>query len=212
MEQYDDLQLEFDLPLDEVEEDAGERAISMEEARKISEAARVHWEGTDKTVPGWYKEYLELREKGWPWRVAGYIAWASSPRIGRWPETLKDLAETVLGLRSPRVIYTWRRKHPAIDSVVSLMQGSKILMERRRDAFEALAAVATQEDYKSFNHLRLMLEMLGDYVPKSKLEVGRSGAGDELDQLSDEELRKMRGTNLTPNPFPKREGEEEGKE
>lgn len=199
---WDELQLRFELPgLDEVEEDAQERQITPEKARMISEAARVALEKGDATGahvapfehPGWFEDYLLLIGQGWPWRVAAYMAWASSPRIGRQPETLKDLAEKVLGLTSPRVISNWRRKYPSIETIVSMMQ-SRALWDHRSDVLKALAEMAAQPDYKSFNDRKLFLEMIGDYTPKSRLQV--SGTAKDLSEMSDAELDRLAGDEM----------------
>lgn len=202
IDKWNELQLAFDLDLDEVEEDAIERSISPEEARMISEAARLEMErryAVDRTLvdpddvdKGWQRDYLRLREQGWPWRVAAYIAWAASPRISRWPATLKELAHEVLGLRSSRVIHTWRKKHPAIDTVVAMLQAAP-LFEHRRDVLEALIEMARTPDYKAFNDRKLFLEMIGDYVPKSQLNLKNAGKANDLSELSDEELDILAG-------------------
>jgi len=200
LNKFDEMQLRFDLPeLDDAAEDAQEGAISYEEARRRSEAARLAFEhlqletrlGGEVRSPGWFGDYLKLIEQGWPWRVACYIAWAASPKIGRWPATIKELAESVLGLASTRVIYVWRRKYATIDQVVAMMQAAP-LWEHRRDVLDALVEMARSPDYKAFNDRKLFLEMTGDYVPRSKLDIGKSAAGDEQ-EMSDEELRRISG-------------------
>jgi len=195
---WNDLQLKFDLPMDEAEEDAIERAITPEEARQISEAAasgfgeRIEQMQAAHQAPEWLADYLTLREQGWPWRVGCYIAWASSPKIGRWPETLQELATDILGLTSPRVIYTWRRKYNSIDTVVMMMQ-SKPLWDHRKEVLTALVAVAIQPDYKSFNDRKLFLEITGDYTPKSQMQIGELGCDVDLSQLSDADLERIAG-------------------
>lgn len=208
---WDELQLKFDLPgLDEAEEDAVERAITPEQARQISAAARMVFETTENTEntekPKWFEDYLMLMGQGWPWRVATYIAWASAPMNDRWPSTLEELATTVLGLRSPRVIYHWRRKYPSIDAVIGMMQGA-VLFERRRDVLEALADMAARTDYKSHRDRKLYLEMIGDYTPKRTLDVRDLRKGEDLTALSDEELLKWRGDEVETDPG---DGEDEG--
>lgn len=98
------LPLSLDLPEPE------EKNISSEDARIKAEAARKTLEGMFGKIgsPKWLEEYGELMRGGWPWRVAAYIAWASSPRIGREPRTQDELARFHLGLTSDRVIATWR--------------------------------------------------------------------------------------------------------
>jgi hypothetical protein len=210
---WDELQLRFELPgLDEVDEDAQERQITPEQARMISEAARVALEKGDATGahvasfehPGWFEDYLLLIGQGWPWRVAAYMAWASVPKIGREPKTLKELAEKVLGLTGPRVINNWRRKYPSIETIVSMMQ-SKALWEHRSDVLTTLAEMAAQPDYKSFNDRKLFLEMIGDYTPKSRLQV--SGTAKDLSELSDADLDRLIGNELTIETQNEDEGE-----
>lgn len=208
----DDLQLRFNLSeFDEVVDDANERSITPEAARLISEAARsileakaINGEGgpyfESRSSPGWFTDYLNLIEHGWPWRVACYIAWASSPKNGRKPETLQELAKEVLGLTGPRVIYTWRRKYASIDTVVAMMQAAP-LWEHRRDVLQALVEMAKKEDYKAHNDRKLFLEMIGDYVPRSVVGVGKAAKGGEIEELSDDELRHWMGEeNIAPIP------------
>jgi len=194
---WDDVQLQFDLDLNEEADDAVERSITAEEARRISEAAYNGFQARVAQIdederPTWFEDYVRLLEQGWPWRVACYIAWAGSPKQGRWPGTLRELATDVLGLTGPRVIYTWRRKYPTIDQVVAVVQAAP-LFEHRRDVMNALVMSARDPDYKSFNDRKLFLEMTGDYTPKSKVEVERSGRAGDISEKSDDELRAWLG-------------------
>jgi len=188
-------QLRFDFELDENAEDAQERAISAEEARLISETAfRRLRERIERhqLAAEWVREFLELHEAGWPWRVACYIAWAASPKEDRWPKTLKDLATQVLGLQSPRSIYTWRKKYPSIDATISTMQAMPLLAHRR-DVIEALIAVATDPDYKGHQDRKLYFEMTGDFIPKSQLGLGKAIDEDVVGSMSEAELRRWLG-------------------
>ena len=113
----------YQLPLDlDLQEPEGE--ISQEDARIRSEAAQKALENMYGKIgaPRWLDEYAQLRDGGWPWRVAAYIAWASSPRVGREPKTQEELARAHLGLTSDRVIATWRKRNPAIDEMVRILQ------------------------------------------------------------------------------------------
>ena len=160
-----------------------------------SEAARQALEKRRKgeNAPAWLAEYDRLRALGWPWRVAAYIAWAASPRRERWPETLEDLASEVLGLTSARQVFAWRRKNPAIDEMVAMLQVAP-LWEHRRDVFNALVQVASDPDYKGHADRKLFFEMLGDYVPRARVDARlRPGEVDEddLQAMSDDELRLL---------------------
>jgi hypothetical protein len=206
---WDELQLKFDLPLDEVEFDATERMILPDEAKSISLMARRVLEAkleAENWKVSWFEDYARLLENGWPWRVAAYMAWASCPKVGRWPETLEKLATEVLGLASPRQIYNWRGKYKEIDTMVGMLQSAP-LWEHRRDVIAALVQMAALPDYKSFNDRKLFLEMTRDYTPRSQLDVGKS-AGNDLDGLSDGELREWLGEE--PNPIPNGKGVKDG--
>lgn len=217
---WDELQLRFDLDLDEAEEDAVERSITPEEARRISEAARHALDmkagegGERKVEPKWWKDYMMLRGNGWPWRVACYIAWASSPKTLRKPETLEELATTVLGLTSPRVIYTWRRKYQTIDQVIMMMQTEEF-WEHRRDVLDALTEMAKKVDYKAHNDRKLYLEITKDYIPRNLVGLGKAAGDGNLAEMSDDELRRWidpdEPSPPTPSPIDGR-GEEDKEE
>lgn len=143
-------------------------------------------------APRWLDEYLELVKGGWPWRVAAYIAWASSPRAGREPKTQDELARFHLGLTSDRAISTWRKRNPAIDEMVRVMQAAP-LFKHRAEIFTALVAVAVRPEYKSHNDRKLALELMGDYMPAHKVLAGLlgGGKGNDLSQMSEDELRAI---------------------
>lgn len=186
-----DYQLAFDLDLPEMEEGA----VSMEEARLRSETALKAFElrGGKRELPAWYDEYATLRSGGWPWRVAAYIAWASSPKVDRVPKTQDELAREHLGLTSDRAFTTWRKRNPTIDEMVTMLQAAP-LWEHRADSFKQLIDGMKKSglDYKFFHHLKLYFEMTGDYIPMSKLAafLKRSTSGG-LEAMSDEELEML---------------------
>jgi hypothetical protein len=123
----------------------------------------------------WWQDYLLLRDRGWDWRKAVYIAWASSPTIERQPATQEGLAQQVLGLASDRIIRKWRENEPAIDNTVVEFQAAPLL-RHRRDIFEALIKSASDPDPKSHADRKLALEMMGDYKPKQQTEItGKDG-------------------------------------
>jgi len=187
---------QLDLGLDVEEVDVRGGGLSFEEVRARAMKARRALEDGDSweqgEVPQWFEHYLQLRKKGRPWRVAVYVLWAASPKRGRWPATQLELATEVLGLTSDRQIYAWRKKYPEIDDMITMLQAAP-LMEHRADIFEALVAVATDADYKAHSDRKLALEMLGDYVPRSKMDLGVAVGSDAVDDLSDEELRRRAG-------------------
>jgi hypothetical protein len=214
MKTFDDGYLE-QLALGLEIEESSPGYVTLEEAARRSEVARAALElrtpaGVSKGViaegglrieegaslaplreggPIWLEDYWRLREAGWPWRVAAFIAWASSPKIGRMPKTQEGLAREVLGLESDHQIWVWRRKNPTIDEVIGLLQAAP-LMAHRRDVLDALIDSATNPDYKGHQDRKLYLEMVGDYVPKSKVQVER-GEVEDLSDYSDEELAQL---------------------
>lgn len=203
-------QLALGLKIDEPEASDG---VSPEEAQRRSELARQALEvrfgemesrKTPRNGDGdcrgaedaprndsvaWREDYEEIARHGWPWRVAAYIAWASSPRKFRWPKSQEALAKEVLGLNSDRVISTWRKKNEAIDEMISLLQSAPLL-KHRRDIYEALAESASRADHRSNPDRKLALEVLGDYIPHAKIDVRRDKVED-LSELSDAELERI---------------------
>jgi hypothetical protein len=186
-------------------------ALSAQEIRERSLAAKMVLEKTildrmlkdkDKEVketlfPDWSEPYHRLLNAGLPWRIAAYVAWATMPKNHRWPETQDQLAMEVLGLTSDRSISTWRRKHPEIDQLIADMQ-AEAMLEYRPGAIHALGTVASDASYRANPDRRLLFEMTGDHVPRSKVDVGQaSGIGksilDRLDKLPTDKLIEMLG-------------------
>lgn len=149
---------------------ASERVQGQKKSRETYEeiAGRL-------SVFGWWSDYLLLRDRGWDWRKAVYIAWASSPAIDRRPATQEQLAQQVLGLTSDRTIRKWRDGDTSIDDTIAEFQAAP-LMRHRRDIFEALIKSASDPDSKSHSDRKLALEMMGDYKPKQQTEItGKDG-------------------------------------
>jgi hypothetical protein len=181
------LPLQLDLP-------EGEDSEPKEQALIRAEAAHKALESLYGKVgaPRWLDEYLELIKGGWPWRVAAYIAWASSPRVGREPKTQDELARMYLGLTSDRAISTWRKRNPAIDEIVRVMQAAP-LFKHRAEIFTALVAVAVKPEYKSHNDRKLALELMGDYMPAHKVLAGLLGSAKDGDmsEMPEDELKAI---------------------
>lgn len=173
------------LPLDLPEADEG--FITPEEAARREEQARLFFEGQNEK-PEWFGEYLALIRGGWPFRVALYIAWAASPRKGRRPENLEELA-SLMGLKSPRAIYTWKARNPAIEEQIAMMQAAPIF-QHRADLFKAALNVALGDDYKGHNDRKMLFEMTGDYVRRSEIK-GTLGKARAITEMSDDELAEL---------------------
>jgi hypothetical protein len=141
-------------------------------------------------VFGWAEDFFLLMNQGWPWRVAVYIAWAGSPKVGRWPKNQEILATEVLGLNSDRQISDWRKNNPAIDEMIGIMQAMPLL-SHRRDMFEALATSASDPSSKGAQDRKLGFAMLGDYVPRLKVEDERPAtSAKEVDQATLDKARE----------------------
>jgi hypothetical protein len=188
-EEYSQLALELDLP--EVDLDG----VSVEEARLISEAGRsaLHTLKGQHDQPEWFERFEMLVNGGWPWRQACYIAWASLPKDGREPDTQEELATRYLNLTSDRAISSWRKKNPAIETMIGIMQSSEV-WEHRADSFRNLIEGMKRAgaDYKFFNHLKLYLEMTGDYVPLNQISAvlkrKADGGAHEMDEETLDDL------------------------
>lgn len=188
------------LPLDGVEEAVQDDLhLSTEEVRMRSEAALSALsvlrlkdpESGRECQPAWWDLYMQLHEGGWPWRIAVYIAWASQPKRYRLPETQVALATQCLGLTSDRAISTWRKRNPAIDNTVGMLQGA-IIFNALPDAYDAMIQVATGADYKGHQDRKLMFEMAGVYTPRISAELRKRGLTvDDLAEMSDDELEAI---------------------
>lgn len=189
-------QLAMNLDVEEVEVDKTAPSYAEVHARSVTARqvleAGNHWAGNKDNIPQWFPRYLKLRQIGFGWRVSTYIAWAGSPKIGRWPETQDELAKKVLGLTSPRQISEWRKKDPRIDDAITMMQAAP-LQEHRADIYKALATVASEPNYKNKPDRQLALELMGDYVPRSRMDLGKAADGDGVKSKTDAELRKHAG-------------------
>lgn len=179
-------QMVLELEYSEVQLDS----VSPDQARLRAEAARnALMSRTGDEIPVWINEYFMLRDKGWPFRQAAYIAWASMPSDKRQPKTQQELA-TMLGLSSDRAISTWRKKNHAILEAIALMQSAP-LWEHRSDAFKNLIDGMNKsgDDYKFFNHLKLFLEVTGDSELIVNLKKKASG---DISELSDDEIEEKK--------------------
>lgn len=134
---------------------------------KTSRRTLANFEAVGKAY-GWWDDYQALRAEGHGWKVAAYIAWASSPRDHRQPETIKELCDQHLGVTA-RTLRNWRNADVSIDATVKAFQAAPLLAHRR-DIFDALVAVAKDPDPKAHSDRKLALEMLGDYKPRSTVE------------------------------------------
>jgi hypothetical protein len=173
---------------------ASEETPGQEESRTAYQRLR----DVGRKYP-WWEEYLELRAAGWTWRKAVLIAWLTMPSDRRQPETKQELAVNVLALRSDRTVRRWQRKDPRIDETVAARQAAA-LFQYRADIFHALGTMAATPEAKGFNDRRLALEMMGDYRPRSAVEVtGEDGGALDVKaslvglvgELDGEELRQL---------------------
>jgi hypothetical protein len=199
-EEYKQIALDLELP--EVESDG----VSPEEARIRSEAGRAALSllKGKQEQPKWFERFEMLMDNGWPWRQAVYIAWASMPKDGRVPETQQQLATDYLNLTSDRAISTWRKKNAAINTMIGILQSSE-LWEFRADAFKNLVEgmKSAGSDYKFFNHLKLFMEMSGDYVPLTQLAAVLKRKPDGSASDADEDTLKLleQGVKEMPTDF-----------
>jgi len=213
------LELEnFGSAFDSAEEaGGGDRIPTAAEIRESEMAARLALkEKLDgEELPSWADIYHRLLQAGWRWRIAAYAAWASTPKTGRWPKTQDELATKVLGLTSDRVIATWNKRFPTLQQVIFDLS-SNDLMDVRSDVFAALKFMAMQRDYKANADRKIYLEMIGAYVPTSKLaaELKRRGIStDDLADMTDDELRLIAGEatstlqNKSAQSIPEEDGE-----
>lgn len=167
------------LPDDSHSDNITEDSDSSESAR----SALKHYD--------WHWEYEELCQR-FNWRVAAYIAWASSPRRLRKPRTQMDLAQAI-GLKSDRMFTKWRESQPEIDAEIKKIQASPLLAYRR-DIYDALVAGALDAE-KGHQDRKLALELMGDYKAKAdnNPQLGFDFTADDAAQ-AERELKEFKAT------------------
>lgn len=160
----------------------------VDEPTRRSEEARRIFEASEEFAP-WLEDYWALLAEGWSWRQAVYMLWASQPRDRRWPRTQWELATQVLGLSSDRVIREWRDKNLAMEARIAKLAAS-VLAKHRAEIYQALLQAATNPDPRAHQDRRMALEMLGDYVPRQRIDVA-TPVVEELREMSSEELAAL---------------------
>jgi hypothetical protein len=186
-------QLSFDNIIDEIKAADDELEISSGSARESLEGmVNLFLDGPQKECldgedRSWFRLYLDLARKKMPWRLAAYIAWASVPKIKRWPATQIKLARDVLGLRSDRVLIRWREENPEIDAMIAQLQDREFF-EHRAEVLKALAESAGNPNYKNHQDRRLYLEMSGDHSTRIEVDDKRRRGKNDVAEMSDEEL------------------------
>lgn len=133
--------------------------------------------------------YEQLRDEGWYYVDAAFIAWKSLPKKVRYPSTIEKLANSI-GV-SADTIKKRRQKNPLIDERANKALLTGALLPQMDGVIDALMDSASDPSYKHHADRKLALEMAGLYTPKQAIDV-RAGAieGQEA-ELSEDELRRI---------------------
>lgn len=99
----------------------------------------------------------------WTGKQRKFIEWVATPEELREPRKFTDFTEAIGVDRS--TLWRWR-KLPGFYATVQ-EQTKKYLADTLPEALQALKNLAAMG---SFNHLKLYLEMLGMYTPKSQVD------------------------------------------
>jgi len=173
-------QLSLGLEIDELEDGDAQVVFTTEEKARRSMGAKVALESTYAELAkdaknakameqfSWWETYQQLLNSKWPWRIACFVAWASSPKLNRWPKT----------------------QDPDIDGAISLLQ-SATMLEHRADVIKALVESASNSDHRSNPDRKLFFEMTGDYVPRSRVDLSTDPGEDEMKSKSESELMEI---------------------
>ncbi len=97
-------------------------------------------------------------------RQLKFIEWLATTKYDRHPPTQELLAEE-LGLNR-RTLYRWKKDRELQKAV--LQRARELLGDDLPEIYGALRREATQG---SFQHIKLALEMTGEYVPTERLEI-----------------------------------------
>jgi len=159
---------------------------ALSEAQMRSAAAREVFEAAEDASP-WMNDYWELIAEGWAWRQAVLMLWEAQPARARTPKTQIELATTVLGLTSDRVISGWKQDNPAMAARIARLTVSAV-SKARAEVIAALIESASDANPRSHADRKMVLEMTGDYVPKMKMGVGTLR---DLEEASTEDLMAL---------------------
>lgn len=170
---------------------ASDKAREEMERRLKNQVVELDEQGSPKPTVTWSNLYNRLIGLGWQWRVATYIAWAASKKIGRVPATQEQLATDYLGLTSDRAINKWRAANPKIDEIVGTLQ-THMIFDYIPDAIEAMGVSASQPNKEGNRDRKLMFEMLGMYQPSMRIKEDKAPVDNDLAALSAEQLQKRR--------------------
>ena len=161
---------------------------ALDDAQIRAAKVRRIFEASEDYAP-WLEDYWALLAEGWSWRQAVYMLWASQPRDKRIPKTQHELATQVLGLSSDRQIRAWREKNPAMDARIARLAAST-LAKHRAEIYAALVAAASNPDPRAHSDRKLALELMGDYTPRQRVDVGQI-LPDELEHAETEDLAAL---------------------
>lgn len=134
----------------------------------------------------WLDVYHELREQGWTWRQAIYIAWLAMPSQYRIPKTQEKLATEILGLASDRRLREWKRQNPAIEELSIGLYRNRFLAAAS-GVLEALIQSAQKPDGRnSGSDRRTYIAMVGGEDQFTQ----REALPEDLQAMSTEELQR----------------------
>ncbi len=170
---------------------ASDNARAELEKRLKNQVVEVDEQGVAKPSVTWGNLYNRLVGLGWQWRVATYIAWAASKKIGRVPSTQEQLATDYLGLTSDRAINKWRAANPKIDEIVGTLQ-THYIFDYIPDAIEAMGISASQPNKEGNRDRKLMFEMLGMYQPSMRIKEEKTPVENDLAGIPADVLKKRR--------------------
>jgi len=156
--------------------------VEPDEAAQRAAAYRVF--ASQQVDHPWLDTYYTLREQGWNWRQAIYIAWLAMPEGRRVPRTQHELATEVLGLATDRRLRAWRQENPAIEEeAVGLLRNR--VFSAIPAVMEALIESASTPSGRNHADRRTFLEMVGVHFRQNR-EVP-----EDLSDLSDAELLRL---------------------
>lgn len=103
-------------------------------------------------------------QENWTPNQLKFIEWLATPKQDRKPETVELLAEE-LGV-NPATMWRWKKLDGFQDAVNALARAS--VGSRLPEVYGALLREAEKG---SFQHIKLALELSGDYVERSETKI-----------------------------------------
>lgn len=161
--------------------------IPMADATLIDQthtAERLLFEEALRDVP-FGDLYADMVAQGWYWRKAAVVAWLSTPKSKRMPDTQRELAN-MLGCNEGIITQIKQRPEVQAQMMRLTMAG---LLSHKASVDEALVQSASSNDYKSNQDRKTYYQLIGALREQHDLNVRADDSA--MSDMSTDELMAL---------------------